>query len=180
MAVPAQAQVGYPPGPCTATVNASAAGTVAVGAVLTITLAPVCAWAPGSLVTVTVNGQVVLTKPSGLNGAVTVSVTAVSASTLSIDDPVLVPAICGTNTVTGTGTSPTASAPATQTVTFGLNCASVVSQTGSRGLLSFTGANLLRWTGIALGLVLVGALVLVPSRKRAKVAGADSVGPRRR
>ncbi len=177
LSVPAHAQVGYPPGPCTATVNAATVGAVSVGATFTVVLTPVCAWAPGAPVTVFVNGQVVATKLVGLGGTVSVSVTVLSATTLSIDDPVLVPAVCGTNAVSGVGGSSVAVGMVTQTVSFHLDCGSLAAQTVSRGFLSFTGANVLRWAGVAGGAMLIGALLVGVTRKRAKASGSPDPAP---
>jgi len=170
LGTPAHAQVGYPPGPCTATVNTTAAGTLRIGATVTITLTPLCAFTVGGAVNVTVNGLVVATKVATAGGTVSITVTALSATTLSIDDPVLVPAVCGPNTVTGVGPSAAANAMVTQTVSFGLDCTTVAAQTVSRGFLSFTGANILRWSAIALGAVVVGGLIVGATRRWSKAA----------
>jgi hypothetical protein len=124
-------------------------------------------------VTVSVNGQIVATKAAAATGSVSINLTVLSATTLSIDDPILVPAVCGQNTVTGLGGSSVANGMVTQVVMFNVDCASVANQAASRGFLSFTGANVLRWTGIALGLVMIGAFFVASSRKRAKTAERD-------
>lgn len=164
----ASAQTGYPAGPCTATVSSAALGSFTPGNVLTITLAPVCAFTPGTPVTVTVNGQNVGTKTSTANGVVTVEITIVNATTLSVDDPVIVPAVCGTNTVVARGTSAVANnATVTHTVTFGVICPTPVAQTtATPARVAFTGANVLRASAVALALLLSGALLVVATRRR--------------
>lgn len=178
-AVPAaQAQTGYPPGPCTATVSASALGSATVGSTITLTLQPTCVWTPNSQVQVTVNGESVGTKIANANGFVTVSITVLDDETLSVDDPVIVPAICGTNTVIGRGTSTVASGNVvTHQATFTLVCEDEdEDEDGDRDKdkdkvpvakrLAFTGSNF--ETLLALGLVLVvgGATVVVAARRR--------------
>ena len=77
-----------------------------------------------------------------------VDITVVSATQLSIDDPVLTPAICGTNTVVATGPSQTAQGGiSTQTANFTLTCPDHPGggDATTQGRLSLTGANTLRY-----------------------------------
>ncbi len=173
---PARAQVGYPPGPCTATVNVSAMGPVAVGAVFDVVLRPLCAWTPGLPVSVTINGQFVVAKLAGPDGTVSINVTVLSTTTLSIDDPILVPATCGNNMVTGVGPSSVAGTTVTQSLGFTLDCTSVFTTSQKRGLLAFTGAALLRWAGVAAAIVIGGAALVSVARRRGRPAHRGAPG----
>lgn len=164
---PAAAQTGYPPGACTATVSSASLASFPPGNTLNITLAPVCAFTPGTPVTVTVNGQPVGTKTANADGVVTVSVTIVDTTTLSVDDPVIVPAICGNNTVVARGTSAAANnAQVTHTVTFGVTCPTPAAAAATPARVAFTGANILRASAVALALLIGGSLLVVGTRKR--------------
>jgi hypothetical protein len=169
MAPAASAQTGYPPGPCTAVAGIQNVGTVTVGQRFVIQLAPTCVFTAGTPVTVTVNGVNIPGKVSNASGFVTVDITVVSATQLSVDDPILTPAVCGTNTVVATGASSTAQGgTATQTATFTLTCpaAGPAVATPIQGRLSLTGANSLRFAAVALVLMAVGGMVLVATRRR--------------
>ena len=173
MAPAASAQTGYPPGPCTAVSGAQDVGNVSVGQRFVLQLAPTCLFTPGSPVTVTVNGVNIPGKAANAGGLVLVDITVVSSTQLSIDDPVLTPAVCGSNTVVASGPSQTAQGgTSTQTARFTLNCQSAVVAaipqvaTPVLGRLSLTGADTLRYTAIALALVAVGSTALVVTRRR--------------
>ncbi len=172
LAPAAPAQTGYPPGLCTATVGTQDVGTVEIGQRFVLQLAPTCTFTSGQPVTVTVNGVNIPGKVANASGFVLVDITVVSATQLSIDDPVLTPAICGVNTVTATGPSSTAQGgTSTQTARFTLNCPAVPVATATpaspvRGLLSLTGANSARWAAMALALVAAGSLAVVTTRRR--------------
>ncbi len=169
----ASAQTGYPPGPCTAVTGTQNVGAVNIGQRFVIQLAPTCLFTPGAAVTVTVNGVDIPGKVAEASGVVLVDVTVVSATQLSIDDPVLTPAICGTNTITARGASSTAQGGiSTQTATFRLSCPAVpvvaTPATPVQGRLSLTGANTARYLAIALALMVSGAMAMVvTSRRRA-------------
>lgn len=178
LVAPAQAQTGYPPGGCTTLTGTQNVGTVNVGQTFVLQLAPTCAFTPGTSLTVTVNGVNIPGKVANANGVTTVEVTVVSATQLSIDDPVLTPAICGVNSATASGPSAVAGGrTVTQTANFTLNCSAVPGTTGatstggpatpSTGRLSLTGANSLRWAAMAAVLLGVGALFVVATRRRA-------------
>jgi hypothetical protein len=156
----ALAQTGYPPGtsvPSCVPANVNA-GTIAVGQTVTFTL---CGnFAAGATVTVTVNGAPTLTK-TPTNGAVEVVVTAVSTTVLQVGDPTNVAAICGTNTVTATGA--TTAGVGTSTGTFTLVCTTTATTSSP---LAFTGANVLLALGVALVLIVLGALLVVFQRRR--------------
>lgn len=157
----AVAQTGYPPGTSVpaCTVGNVNAGNVSVGQTITFTL---CGnFAPGASITVTVNGAVVLTK-TPTNGAVVVVVTVVSQTLLTVDDPVNVAAVCGTNTATATGAAATGGT-ANSTGTFNLLCTST---TTTKGGLAFTGANVMRFVLAALALIVIGALLVLFQRRR--------------
>lgn len=173
----AGAQTGYPPGACTVLAGTQSVGTVTVGQRFIVQLAPTCVFTPGAAVVVTVNGVDIPGKTANASGFVLVDVTAVSATQLSIDDPVLTPAVCGVNTVTARGPSTVAGgASVTQTANFTLTCAATTGATTGTaagpatavsGRLSLTGANVLRWAAVALALLAVGSLIVVATRRRA-------------
>lgn len=172
---PASAQTGYPPGGCTVTSDSQSAGTHAVGETFVIQLAPVCPFTPGSAVPVSVNGQSVGTKVANASGFVAVTITVQSATQLVVDDPVNVAGRCGPNTAVATGPSAVAGKPVTLTATFTIACAAAAAaQPVPSGTVARTGANVARSTGVALLLVVSGALlvVLVKRRSPAPLAGS--------
>jgi hypothetical protein len=176
----AVAQTGYPPGACTVLTGTQDVGAVNVGQTFKVQLAPTCAFTPGTAVTVTVNGVNVTGKVANANGFAVVTITATSASQLSVDDPTLAPAVCGTNTVTARGPSTVANGQiVTQTATFTLICpgptTTGAATTGvgasgpavpSTGRLSLTGANITRWLLAALALVAAGSVLVLADRRR--------------
>ena len=173
----ASPQTGYPPGLCTAVSGTQDVGTVEIGQRFVVQVAPTCLFTPGTPVTVTVNGVDIPGKTAEPGGFVLVDVTVVSATQLSIDDPVLTPAFCGTNTVTARGASRTAQGGiATQTATFTLNCPAPAAGGGGipgagvatpvAGRLSLTGANSLRVAVAAVALVVAGSMLIVVTRRR--------------
>jgi hypothetical protein len=173
LAPAASAQTGYPPGLCTTTSGVQNVGNVNVGQRFVLQLAPTCVFTPGSPITVTVNGVNIPGKVANPSGYVLVDITVVSATQLSIDDPVLTPAICGTNTAVATGPSATAQGGvSTQTANFTITCPVVpaavtgTASAASGGLLSRTGANSVRYAAVALALVVAGSMVLVVTRRR--------------
>ncbi len=176
----ASAQTGYPPGPCTEVTGTQNVGTVTIGQRFVLQVAPTCAFTAGAAVTVTVNGVDIPGKTAETSGVVLVDITVVSANQLSIDDPVLTPAFCGVNTVTARGPSATAQGGvATQTANFTLDCGGAgpaanqgtgTGQSGVatpvRGTLSLTGADTLRYGGVALVMVLAGVMFVALARRR--------------
>jgi hypothetical protein len=169
VAPPASAQTGYPPGLCTTTSGVQFVGTVEIGQRFVVQLAPTCLFTPGTPITVTVNGVDIPGKTADENGVVLVDVTVVSATELSIDDPVITPAICGTNSVVARGASSTAQGgTSTQTATFTVNCPSVPVTTApvQGGVLSRTGASSVRIAAVALALMSAGSLAVVATRRR--------------
>ena len=172
----ASAQTGYPPGQCTAVTGSQNVGSVTIGQRFVLQVAPTCLFTPSAAVTVTVNGVDIPGKTAEPSGVVLVDITVVSATQLSIDDPVLTPAICGINTVTARGPSSSAQGGVSnQTAHFTLTCppsgpATAGPATPVAGRLSLTGANTLRYTAIALTLMIAGALALVVTRQRRGLA----------
>jgi hypothetical protein len=168
MAPAASAQTGYPPGVCTAISGVQNVGNVTVGQRFVLQVAPTCVFTVGAPITVTVNGVNIPGKVANASGYVLVDITVVSATQLSIDDPVLTPAICGTNTVVASGPSTTAQGgTSTQTANFTLTCPTTpVVATPIQGRLSLTGANSVRYAAAALALVVAGAMALVVTRRR--------------
>lgn len=164
----ASAQTGYPPGPCTTVSGSQDVGAVTVGQRFVLQLAPTCVFTVGADITVTVNGVNIPGKKANASGFTTVDITVVSATQLSIDDPILTTAVCGTNTVTASGASATAQGGiSTQTARFVLTCPIVAAvATPILGRLSLTGANSLRYAALALALVAAGAMFLVVARRR--------------
>ena len=164
----ASAQTGYPPGLCTTVSGEQNVGTVSIGQRFVLQIAPTCLFTPGAAVTVIVNGTEIPGKVATASGVVLVDITVVSATQLSIDDPILTPAICGTNTVTARGASATAQGGiSTQTATFTLTCpARPAVATPVPGRLSLTGADTLRLVAVALALAVAGAGVLMVTRRR--------------
>ena len=170
-AAPAQT---YPPGPCTLiTGTQRVEPAVNIGQRFVLQLAPTCLFTPGAAVTVTVNGVNIPGKTAEASGVVLVDVTVVSATQLSIDAPVLTPAICGVNTVTARGPSTAQGGTSTQTANFTLSCpgAATPVATGTpaapaRGRLSLTGANTPQYVAIALALVVAGSTFVVVARRR--------------
>ena len=173
----ASPQTGYPPGLCTAVSGTQDVGTVEIGQRFVVQVAPTCLFTPGTAVTVTVNGVDIPGKTAEPGGFVLVDVTVVSATQLSIDDPVLTPAFCGTNTVTARGASSSAQGGiSTQTATFTLNCPAPAPGGGGipgagvatpvAGRLSLTGADSLRVAVAALALVAAGSMLVVVTRRR--------------
>lgn len=170
LASPASAQTGSGIGTCTAVTGTQNVGNVNIGQRFLLQVAPTCVFTPGATVTVTING-VVLTKVANASGFVVVDVTVLSATQLSIDDPVLTPAVCGTNTVTASGPSTVAlGGVSTQTALFTVVCPTtpvvVTPVTPTQGRLSLTGANSLRFGAIALALMAVGSIAVVGTRRR--------------
>jgi hypothetical protein len=166
VASPASAQVGYPPGPCVDVSSSQSIGSFAVGTTFSFNITPTCAFTAGTSVAVSVNGVNTGVKTAG-PGGIPISITILSPTQLSVDDPVLVPAVCGINSIVATGASAAAGGQVvTHTVLFEVVCppAVVVAQPPTR--VAFTGANILRWGAIALGMIGIGALFVSSSRKR--------------
>jgi hypothetical protein len=177
LAVPATAQTGSGIGLCTTLTGTQDVGTVSIGQRFVLQLAPTCVLTPGTPVTVTVNGVNIPGKVANASGFVLVDITVVSATQLSVDDPVLTPAICGVNTVTATGLSAAAGQNVTQTATFRVNCPAAVPATPiTTGRLSLTGANIARWTAAALALVAVGSMFVLADRRRHRARNSSLVG----
>ena len=163
----------YPPGLCTAVTGSQNVGSVNVGQRFVLQVAPTCLFTPGTPVTVTVNGVDIPGKTAEPGGFVLVDITVLSATQLSVNP--IVAAVCGTNTVTARGASTSAlGGISTQTATFTLNCpagsgtgvGTATPATPVAGRLSLTGANTLRYTALALALVVAGSLALVVTRRR--------------
>ncbi len=170
---------GYPPGPCTVLVGTQDVGSVTVGQRFTLQLAPPCVFTSGASLTVTVNGVTITGKVANSSGFVLVTITATSATQLSVDDPTLTPAVCGVNTVVARGPSTVAGGQTvTQTATFTLICPGTTTgatttgattgvATPTTGRLSLTGTNSLRLLAIAISLVAIGSAFVVATRRRA-------------
>jgi len=138
------------------TSGAADAGSVAPGQTATFNLCGV--FKPGSNVILTVDGQAAGTKVASSAGVVPVVITVTSATTASVNDPVIVNVNCGANTVVATGTGPSGG---TQTGTFAVPCAA----TTASGV-AFTGANVMKGLLVALLLIAVGAALVLAQRRR--------------
>lgn len=171
----ASAQTGYPPGPCTPLTGAQDAGSHLVGQSFSTTLEPVCVFTPGSNVNIVVNGQVVGTKVANANGFVTVNITvgpSCGTVRLQVNDPVTVNGTLGANNIVATGPSSVARANVTQTAVFRVLCPSAAGVAKPvRGRVAFTGANILRWSAVAIALVLLGSVLVVANRRRQAARG---------
>jgi hypothetical protein len=166
LAVPAaSAQTGYQ-GQCEVTTSSSSAGGHNIGDTFTVQLAPTCVWTPGAAVTVTVNGVSIPGKVADAAGRVSVTITIVSATQLSVDDPVSVASQCGNNTVVGVAPSSVAGgSTVTHSAGFTVNCPASTAQ-ASTGTVAFTGANVAKWSGAALVLLAAGFGLVFFTRRR--------------
>ena len=175
LAPAASGQTGYPPGLCAPADTVFDAGTHEIGDTFTVRLVPVCLWTPGADVATTANGQSVGTKVADAAGGIDVTVTVRSATQLSIDDPVLVASQCGENNVSGIGPSAAAGGVMVRsTAIFRVNCdgpTAAAPRAGRAGIVAFTGANVVGWGALALGLLVGGSLLVIAARRR-RAAGA--------
>ncbi len=176
---------GYPPGVCSPLSGNQDVGSVTVGQTFKVQLAPPCVFTAGASITVTVNGVTVTGKVATSDGFVLVTITATSATQLSVDDPTVTPAVCGVNTVVAKGPSAVANGQTvTQTATFTLICPGAATTAGATtggtttgaatantGRLSLTGTNSLRLLAIAIALVAIGSMFVVATRRRAASRG---------
>jgi hypothetical protein len=170
----ASAQTGYPPGNCTTLTGSQNAGTVDVGQTFTIPVSPTCVFTPGAAVNVTVNGVNIPGKVANASGVVAVTITVVSATQLSVDDPVSVPSQCGGNTVVATGPSAAAGgSTVTQSAGFRVRCPAATAN-ATKGTVAFTGANIAKWSAGALVLIAGGFGLLFLSRRRKRDGSAVS------
>lgn len=167
---PAIAQVGYPPPACTVTASVQNFGAVNIGDTVRLVLAPTCVFAPGTQLTVLVNGQSIGVKVADANGFVTVQVTVLSATQLSIDDPVLVSSVCGRNSIAASGFSTVAGGVVTHSASFDVVCRAPVVQ-ATKSTIAFTGAWLLRWLIVGLALTAVGFVIATAARRRRPARG---------
>ncbi len=167
LAPPVRAQIGYPPGACTATVASSGDfGAFPVGSTVTLTIRAVCTFT-GTTATVVVNGEVAGTKPIAPDGTVVVTATVLSPTELSVNP--VVRGQCGVNTVSVTGPSASAGTNVTQTATFSVLCTGESPAARAvRGRVAFTGENIARWSAVALFLVALGGLLVALDRRRAR------------
>jgi hypothetical protein len=143
---------------------------VGIGATINVALNPSCAWNAGAALSVAVNGTPIPGKTANAGGGANVLITVVSASELSVDDPVKTAAQCGTNTVTASGPSRVAQGgTSVHTQTFTVVCgAATPAKVTKTTRVALTGANLARWGAIAFGLILIGGLFVAADRRRAK------------
>jgi LPXTG-motif cell wall-anchored protein len=173
----------YPTGSTTPTTAGNTSGSINAGTLGsggTVSV-DVCGFAPGSTVTITLNGGAVTTATVGSNGCATITIQVVSPGT-ALGRPVFAAAglqLAQTssslkiNGVAATGLPPgqqntigatgTGSNLATRTVNvFFTTSTSATSGSG----LPRTGVMILRWALAALGLIAIGALLVVADRRR--------------
>ena len=152
----AAAQTGYPSGLCPPTDTVFDAGTHNVTGTFTVRLAPVCLWTPVSEVVTPLNGQPVGPKVADAAGGV------------------LVASRCGENNASGIGPSAAAGgAMVRSAASFRVNCdRAAAPRSGRVGIVAFTGADVMRWGGLALGLLAVGSLLVIGTRRRRTAGGA--------
>jgi hypothetical protein len=157
-------------GGCASLSGTQDVGSVTIGQTFRLQVAPTCVFRAGVTLTVTVNGVSIPGKVANASGATIVTITVVSATQLSVDDPVLVAARCGVNTVTARGPSDVANGQdVTQTANFTLVCPTATPATPVQGRLSLTGANVARMVAGALALVMMGSLFVVATRRRTSI-----------
>lgn len=171
LAPSAGAQTGYPPAACTVTNGSQFAGDHSVGESFTIRVVAVCSFTPGATASVTVNGQSVGTKTIEADGSVIINVVVQSADVLVINDPVSVPGNCGQNSAVVTGPASAANTNVTQTATFNVVCPGAGPARAVRGSVAFTGANLAKWSAIALAVIGLGAVLIMAARRRGQARG---------
>lgn len=167
LAGPAEAQA-YPPATCNVTLSNQQLGSFNVGTTIRFSLAPPCIFQPGVPVALTVNGVPIPGKFAEANGFVTVQVEILSSTTLSVDDPVFTPAICGTNTAQATGFSRVANSNVTQTAFFNVVCPPAFAPPAQPGRVAFTGANIVRWSMVALAAMLAGVMLVITTKRRSR------------
>jgi hypothetical protein len=121
-----------------------------------------CSFADNAAVTIN-NGGTTQSTTASATGGLTLTYGATDP-TLSIDGGTFVNAAYGVNTVTATGLN---AAGGTNTATFLIDIENPSATTGSGTGLAFTGADLAALLGAALALILMGAAVVVYTRRRA-------------
>jgi hypothetical protein len=148
-------------------VGAQQAGTFAPGDQFTV---EECQFAPGSTVTLSVNGQPAGSQTADGRGCVSQAVTVLTCSSVSVNGHVL-SARVGQNSLTASGSSSTGT-PVVQTVNFNVACATAaglsqqVAQGRSSTGFAFTGANVARLGAFALLLMMLGAFLVRATRDR--------------
>lgn len=145
-----------------ATVDVSSANTSASPATGSLTAS--CSFADNAAVTIN-NGGTSQSTTASSTGGLTITYAATDP-TLSIDGGSFVNAVYGVNTVTATGPN---AAGGTNTATFLIDIENPSATTGSGSGtgLAFTGADLAALLGAALALILMGAGVVLYTRRRA-------------
>jgi hypothetical protein len=171
LAAPASAQA-YPPGNCNVTV-----GDIDLGVLnsnTTIVFAPTCVFQPGVSVDVTINNITIPDRHADGSGIVNLHITNVINNTIVIDGhPVHVPVVCGVNTALVKGFSRVANTHVTHHVRFHHHCPPEFKQPipkAQPGKVAFTGANIVRWSLLALGALLVGGFLVGTTKRRARKA----------
>lgn len=182
VALPGAALAQYPPGPTTTTSTTTTTvattttapgvttttvvqtggtqvgGTVNVGGQLT---PEACGFAAGASVTISLNGTGLTTQQADANGCVQPRVEVLSETQVRVAGTTAA-GRCGPNTLTATG--PSGAGTHTQTVTFTVVCPA------ARAGIAFTGANVLRWSGLGVALVGLGVLLVLAARARRREA----------
>jgi hypothetical protein len=146
----------YPPQP-------GAPGTGALGVAIGGTTSPtLCGFAPGSTVTVMIDGQPVGSLTAGSDACVTFPVSVLSSSKSQVLG-LTIATTCGANSVSGSGTG------ANGTATTASTSFSVICATASTGIV-FTGSNSVRDLEFGGGLFVIGGLLVFAFRRRERQA----------
>jgi 3D (Asp-Asp-Asp) domain-containing protein len=153
-----------PVGGVATTCSSTATLTVNATAPVSTTIAPTCAFAANSSVTIAYQGSTLETITAPASGLITFTVNAEDPS-LSVDATAYQSAVYGTNTITASGTN-TSGASNTATALVDLVAPSSSTGSGSGGL-AFTGADLAALIAAALALILLGTGVVLYTRRRA-------------
>lgn len=161
LAPAASAQTAYPPGNCNVTISNSDLGSFSFGDTQVV-IAPTCVFQVNSPVTITIN-NVQINTFADASGVVTLPISILPSKTLLVHGQEI-PVVCGPNVIRGVGFSAVASTNVTQTLTFNVTCPSVTAATSGR--VAFTGANIIRWSLLALAAMLVGLMLVTSTRRR--------------
>jgi hypothetical protein len=123
-----------------------------------------CGFAPNSTETLTVDDQAAGTKKADANGCITVRIKIISSTKADVNDPVRVTIRCGSNDWTATGPAGSGTGQFRLVTAFDVAC------TARSGGTAFTGANVARWTLVAIVLIVLGGGLVLADRRRTQQA----------
>ena len=166
LAPPASAQGAYPPGDCSVTIGNQNVGNLGSGDT-NVVIAPHCVFQINAPVTITVNNTIIGDVIADGSGVVVLPVSVLPSKALKVHGH-HVPAVCGPNTLKGHGFSPVAGKHVTHTLTFNVVCPEVASTK-----VAFTGGNIIRWSLLALGAMLLGGLLVTSTRRHRRTGQTD-------